>query len=106
MMLASRLIKRAGLSRIAGACLMLIIMIFVLRWNYEYCRGKEAKYIRIGTGIEISVKRRNSEELYETYGETIEYYRNMKCKYHHAAWQPWLTLVPDPPEPELGREYR
>jgi hypothetical protein len=98
-MLNCRLITRATLFRIAGACLTLIIMMLICRDNYVYCKTKEASYIRIGTHIELSVNRLNSEEVYELYGPTIEYYREMQWKYHYAAWNPLLTLMPDPPHP-------
>ncbi len=55
----------------------------------------------MGTELAIFTKRSNSEEIYDYYGETVEYYRKVECKYHYAAWQPWLTLMPDPPEPVL-----
>jgi hypothetical protein len=104
MMPASRLIKRASLFRIAGACIILTIMLFIFRYNYNYCIAKKQEYHRIGTGISIAVKRRNSEELYDLYGDTIEYYKKLEYKYHYAAWQPWLTLMPDPPKPRVPRE--
>jgi hypothetical protein len=98
----SHLITRAPFPGIVAAGLTLTIILTGCVYNYHYCKRKEAEYIRIGTGIIISVNRRNSEELYDLYGATIEYYTDMRYKYHYAAWHPWLTLMPDPPKPKLN----
>jgi hypothetical protein len=49
----------------------------------------------------MRVNQHYSEEVYEFYGPTIDYYRQMQWKYHYAAWNPLLTVMPDPPKPLL-----
>jgi hypothetical protein len=68
--------------------------------NYRYCQRKVLSYARIERHLELFLRQNNSEELYDFYADQVEYYQRMECKYRYASWQPWLTLVPDPPEPK------
>ena len=97
--------ERAVLPRIVCvlfASIALLIMTWcVCVWNYRYCRNRAESYSRIASHLAIFMIRENSEEIYDLYSEDLIYYRRMQCKYANAAWQPWLTLLPDPPEPKM-----
>jgi hypothetical protein len=84
------------------------------------CRGYEADTVKTGRGVdELRRLRRDpasvfSDELDETEKELASkvwedaaywrriaaHYASLKRKYERAARYPWVTIQPDPPEPE------
>jgi hypothetical protein len=71
--------------------------------HYTRCKYMLDSFERIGAHLGIASKRDFADD--PEYGEQLarlaDWYFVMADRYRRAAWQPWILLWPDPPEPLL-----
>lgn len=50
--------------------------------------------------IQVTKMDRRGKVLLDAFPRKRVHYARMRAKYEHAARHPWLSVAPDPPEPE------
>jgi hypothetical protein len=96
--------RRARMAVVVVAVVAALYGIIIgARWHYQRCMDTSFRHAIIGGHLALASEhaseagRQDSVEM----RRLIAWYIVMARKYRRATWQPWLLLVPDPPEPRL-----